>query len=197
MKKLHTTAHVFICALVCLPFLLTSCQSSQTNTGSKDSTTITSNLSGTAGSNTIPTIYLSSLTVSSGVFKDNRNKNFVFEHFFGDTDITLHGWILKSTGAGPGQYNGEPDVKLTPFEQTTLTVGPNSYVGNQVLGKNDEKNMVDFIAGRNATLHFKPTQDTPGGRIYYKIFIQFLPVSIVDTDPTYSTNPSPPHQGFD
>ncbi len=204
MTKLFTPVRALACLLL-LPFLFASCQSKQaaSDTEKTDSTSITLSTSGVVDNtrDPIPTIKLSSLTVTSGVFKAHRNENFVFQHFLSDTDVTLHGWALKRINGGPGQYNPNPDVTLTPFQQTTLTVGPNSYIGNQVLTKGNEKDMVDEIGNKNMNLYFVPTQDTPGGRIYYKIYI-FTPGQLPFDNmkphfTSYSTNPSPPHQGFD
>lgn len=206
MKNL-THYGILLTGVLLVSCLIFSCNSKRTPSDDPDSTRLVRQIQGMGVQDSLSSssgLFLDSLIVSDSVFAANKNKNFAFVYFIGDSTITLYGWILKKTSGGPGQFNPNPDVKLTPLGKTAISLSPNTSFGNQVLTKDKVKAIVDYIdskkakTNRKANLKFYPIK-TVAGRIYYNITIEIIGDTIQDMipPPTFSTNPSPPHQGFE
>ncbi|XWW46207.1 hypothetical protein JYG30_01775 [Fibrella sp. USSR17] len=161
----------------------------------------------TGSSKQTPTFYLDSLIVSTDAFKAIGNQNITFSYFLGDTSVTLYGWVLKKgkrPGGGggmpqdTGSYNPTADLILTPVGKTTVAVGPNTFIGNQVLLKKQVSDLVRFIGTRKGNLLFVPMLDATNRTIKYRI--TWLSKIASDTsmfDNEFLTNPAPPHQAYD
>ncbi|SOD97855.1 hypothetical protein [Spirosoma fluviale] len=201
---LTTTIKLFVfCLLVSFGFA--ACQSGQTTSDKTDSTSTNANSQTVGAKSKIPTITLESLIVSSDSLIAYRNSDFVFEYFFGDSVITLNGWVVKKGSSGSVAYGANPTMKLTPIGSTTATIGPNTYVCDQVLLKKDVQELAKKIKGipGKTSLVFVPKRI--GERINYSIFLlttgagQLEPAIPIDpallTNTDLETNPSPPH-GF-
>ncbi|WP_461147535.1 hypothetical protein [Spirosoma pulveris] len=199
-----TTKLLGFCLL--LAFGFSACQSGQTKSDNADSTSANSSVQLDGTKIKIPTIVLDTLIVSSDPLIAYGNSDFVFEHFLSDSAITLYGWAVKKGKSGSVDYGTDPTMKLSPVGSTTATIGPNTYVGDQVLLKKYVQELVKQIKGdnRKTSLVFVPRRNTVSGRINYSIFLlrtegQSDPVipfnpALLTTTP-YETNPSPPH-GF-
>ncbi|ADB39216.1 hypothetical protein Slin_3205 [Spirosoma linguale DSM 74] len=183
--------------------MFVACQSGQTSADKADPSKTSSTTQSEGANNLIPVIYLDSLTVSAKVFEDAKDKSFVFEYFFGDSTVTLDGWITQKTKSDSIYYSPKPDVKLQPKGKTNVSIGANTYVGNQLLSKETVKKIVAKIKSdslkRQANLLFIPARNPATTRIQYKVFIQFVNKNEsdldtnLDSDSDFSTNPSPPH----
>ncbi|MCX6216880.1 hypothetical protein [Spirosoma sp.] len=184
-------------------FMFVACQSGQTSADKADSSGISSMTQNEGASNLIPVVYLDSLVVSAKVFEDAKGKSFIFDYFFGDSTVSLNGWITQKTKSDSIYYSPNPDVKLQPKGKTNVSIGANTYVGNQLLSKEAVKKIVAKIKSdslkRQANLLFIPNRDHATNRIQYKVFIQFINKNESDldtnlySDSEFSTNPSPPH----
>lgn len=200
MINLYASTKVLACFLL-LVCLFYACGTSQTATDK-----IATNPTDSAvASDTIPVFFLSSLTVTDGVFKANNNKNFAFTYFMGDTAVTLHGWVLKKGAlGGSGTYNPTPDLKLESIGRTAIRVKHNTYIGNQVILGKEVKKIVKYLEDNNAddgaVLFFTPKRDDSTGRINYTIRIEFK-VNGIPRHPAVAfeleTNPAPPRQAYD
>lgn len=202
-----TTLSKGLTAVFLLASLLFGCNSKSTDSEEADSSRIVSQIQDMGSAPVAPTapFFLDSLLIKDSIFVANKNKNFVFEYYVGDSSVTLHGWLLKNTNGGSGQYDPTPDVKLLPQGKTGVSIGVGTTIGNQVLTKKVVKAITDYINANKpapsskANLRFKPALNS-AGHIYYKITVEFPilgPQPGVLPSQNFETNPSPPHQGFE
>ncbi len=185
--------------------LLNACnpKSAQTNSG-----TDTTQANGPVSATPLPSIFLDSLSITSADFiaklDTTKKQNIIFNYFLADTTITLHGWVLKKgkSGSGTAQsdtgtFNPTYDLKLIPAGKSKITIGPNTYLSNQVILGKTEKKILKAIKDKNAIIYFSPKKDATG-RISYIIRIKFIGISDTPFAPeNFETNPAPPHQAFD
>ena len=182
----------------------------------------------------IPLIYLDTLQIGVDVLfnvrnpegiislntpkkKLDQNINFVFEFYVKDDAVTLHGWRFKRAPRKVNQFRkftpDSSEVFLTPIGKSSVAIGPDTYVNNQVFYAKDMKTMIqdiEKVRDRNPQLYFIPTKDPVTKRIRYNVmvvgFVSASPgpggtgggtFAINLTGATYQTNPSPPHQSTD
>ncbi len=162
-------------------------------------------------SNPIPKIYLDSLLISDTDFEryidSTKKDNIVFGYFLTDTAVTLRGWVLVKYNSGnggagkdTGSYFPNQYITLIPKARTSVTIGPNTLLSDQVLLDSAVKKILRKIRNRSAELHFKPFPDPTTSGITYKIRIKFLDKKPGDPDfveEGYTTNPAPPRQAYD
>ncbi|WP_020606116.1 hypothetical protein [Spirosoma spitsbergense] len=176
--------------------------------------------SGAAVSQKIPLIYLDTLQIGVDVLfnlqdpqkKLDKDINFVFEFYVKDDAVTLHGWRFKRASRNVNQFRkftpDSSDVFLTPIGKSSVAIGPDTYVNNQVFYAKDMKTMIqdiEKVRDRGPQLLFIPTKDPVTKRIRYNVLVvSFISASggtgtIIEnlTGATYQTNPSPPHQSTD
>lgn len=185
---------VFTCIFL-LSLLTASCESKK-----KDSETVDTKAP------QIPQIYLDSLSIAakdfSDVLPDNKFKNITFNYFLADTAVTLRGWVNKrtkidSTDKDTSQFNPTPDLSLKPMGRSAIVIGPQTYLGNQVLYRRDLKKIMKYIAGKNVILYFIPKKDATGRIFYTIVFYDKIRQMILVDLPSFDTNPSPPHKSYD
>ncbi len=162
---------------------------------------------GAVASDTIPTIYLDSLLVSDSDFEQyidsTKKTNMSFGYFLTNTAVTLRGWVLiknNSGNGGTGSYNPKEYITLTPKAKTSIIIGPNTLLSDQILLDETVKEILRKIRNRSAELHFKPLPDSATKGIKYMIKIKFLdrkPDEPLFAPGDLSTNPAPPHQAYD
>jgi len=147
----------------------------------------------------------------------DRKINFVFEFYIKDDAVTLHGWRFRQASQRADQLRkltpDSSEVFLTPVGKSSVAIGPDTYVNNQIFYSKDMKNMIrdiEKVRESNPFLYFIPVKDPVTKRIRYNVlvvgFIAASPIpggtgggtSIINlTGATYQTNPSPPHQSAD
>lgn len=183
---------VLLCILL-LPLLMDACNPKPA-TSDKTGTSLA-----TEAGSTIPTIYMDSLMLSDSIFllDEAKARNIIFSYFLTDTTVTLHGWLLKKVTPDTGQFTPKPNLILKPVGKTTTALGPNTYLGSQVMLRKQVLGIRKILKDKNqpATLYFTPQKDT-ANRIYYNIIIRFRDGSSRLLAVPLSTNPSPPHQAF-
>ncbi|MBU1822756.1 MAG: hypothetical protein KKG00_14775 [Bacteroidetes bacterium] len=180
-----------------LVFLIFSCNSKRTPSDSTDTLGADIKQGNFGVSGVLPTISLDTMSVDAAYFVSNPNKNFVFIHYFGDSTVSLRGWLMKNTNPRSTQFDSIPDVVFEAKGKSNVAIGPGTYVGNQVLLGKVEKDIVKAINGRGANLLFVPKKGS-AGKIYYQILILFKQQEFnIPPQDDYQTNPSPPHQSFD
>ena len=179
-------------------FLFYSCNSKPADTTVTDTTKVGGQPTSSTAATATPVLYLSSLTVSADVVKANKNMNIMFVYYTSETVWRLRGWLFKKTTGGSGQFNATPDMLLEPDGSASVAVGANTYLSNQVLTKDHEKQIADLIGNRKAKLHFRPIYDPITTSISYEITIEIITGAIGTVlDDTFSTNPTPPRPAFD
>ncbi|MBC7570655.1 MAG: hypothetical protein H7319_13090 [Spirosoma sp.] len=168
----------------------------------------------------IPLIYLDTLSINANTLFNvqgpeerlDRKINFVFEFYIKEEAVTLHGWRFRRASQRADQLRkltpDSSEVFLTPVGKSSVAIGPDTYVNNQIFYSKDMKNMIrdiEKVRERNPFLYFIPVKDPVTKRIRYNVLVVGLiaasgspGVKIINlTDATYQTNPSPPHQSAD
>ncbi len=170
---------------------------------------------------TIPLIYLDTLSINANVLFNvhgpeeslDRKINFVFEFYIKDDAVTLHGWRFKRASQRVNELRkltpDSSEVFLTPVGKSSVAIGPDTYVNNQIFYAKDMKDMIrdiEKVRKNNPFLYFIPVKDPVTKRIRYNVLVVSLiaasggsgKMGIMNlTGATYQTNPSPPHQSAD
>lgn len=189
---------------VLFALLLSACNSNPTQTSSSRNTTQLAAQDSTARNTEIP---LYSLTVTDAYFHSDssKNKNIFLSYFWGTTDVTLRGWGLKKRGlfeGGPGTFDeSHIDLILSVAELVPgVTIGPNTFVGTQVILKDTVNAIRKAVKNKNTILYFTPTKVSVGTsfeiiyNISYKEVKSFGNNLLIGVG---ATNPAPPHQAYD
>lgn len=173
----------------------------------------------------MPPIYLDTLSINVNVLFNvrgpeeslDRKINFVFEFYIKDDAVTLHGWRFRRASQRVNELRkftpDSSEVFLTPVGKSSVAIGPDTYINNQVFYAKDMKTMIrdiEKVRDRNPQLYFIPVKDPVTRRIRYNVLVGGLIAAspgpdgkgggtfIINlTGAAYQTNPSPPHQSAD
>lgn len=150
--------------------------------------------------------YLDTLFVDSSDFvKLDSTKRTVFEFRIGGFDsltmgdtLTMDGWTAPLLTQNP--FSDDPNIRLLKGStDSSQTLGPGTYLGNQVFHKNQVKNIQDLLAFKHAPyVLFVPNKYK--GHVYYDIYLGFdnprahplIPFTTPPVNTNQSSNPSPP-----
>jgi hypothetical protein len=149
--------------------------------------------------------YLDTLWVDSLSFaKLDTTKRIVFEFKIGGTGIlnldtlTMDGWTAPNLITDP--FNDNPNISLLKGRtDSSVIIGPGTYLGNQSLYKKQLKTIQDMLSSNMAHyVLFAPKIEN--GHVSYTIFLGFddptakhlIPFTTPPVGTGQSSNPSPP-----
>ncbi len=150
--------------------------------------------------------YLDTLWADSATFaKIDTTKRMVFEFRIGGADsltmddsLAMDGWTAPKKFTD--NFNNTPDINLLIGRtDSSATLVPGTYLGNQVLHKGQLKTIQDLLASNHAHfVLFAPNKDK--NHVYYTIFLGYddprerplIPFTTPPVGTGESANPSPP-----
>ncbi len=124
-----------------------------------------------------------------------NNRNVILKPYMENGHITLRGWIFKKNVFGKISFEKVDYLNLKKDSTTALMFGESTYLGSQILYKQEIKIFIDKLASVTGDLLFTPEIYQEGGEKHIRYRIS--PRSSLGNgliDPEMISNPSPPRK---